>query len=269
MPDRDLIVIVGGGHAGAQLCAALAAAGRARSVHLVCEEAELPYHRPPLSKSFLKDSAEPLQWHRAEKWFADAGITVHRADPAIAIDRSQRIVRLRSGAVLPYDTLVLATGARARRLPHLPETCPTWPRFARPPTPRACASCCNQSETDCGRRRLHRAGDRCDGTRSRQSRPGARIRTAASHARGIARSGRACVEDAPGPWHRRAAGRGRRRLRRLGRPPEGAGGRRRAARRRTHGAGHRGGAGARIGKRRGAALRERYRGRRAHAYVGP
>ena len=40
MPDGDSIVIVGGGHAGAQLCGALAAAGRARGVHLVCEEPE-------------------------------------------------------------------------------------------------------------------------------------------------------------------------------------------------------------------------------------
>ena len=116
------IVIVGGGHAAAQLCGALVAAGRSRGVHLVCEEAEFPYHRPPLSKAFLKDCAQPLQPHRTEKWFADSGITVHRADPAIAIDRSDRTVRLRSGVALPYQTLVLATGARARKLPHLPES---------------------------------------------------------------------------------------------------------------------------------------------------
>ena len=115
------IVIVGGGHAAAQLCGALAAAGRSRGVHLVCEEAELPYHRPPLSKAFLKDSAQALQPHRAEKWFGDSGITVHRGDPAVAIDRSQRVVRLRSGTTLPYQTLVLATGARPRTLPNLPE----------------------------------------------------------------------------------------------------------------------------------------------------
>ena len=113
MSDRDSIVIVGGGHAGAQLCGALAAAGRARGVHLVCEEPELPYHRPPLSKAFLKDPATGLQWHRPEKWFADAGITVHRADAVIAIDRSQRVVRLRSGEVRGLQQ----AGARYRRAP--------------------------------------------------------------------------------------------------------------------------------------------------------
>ncbi len=113
------IVIVGGGHAAAQLCSALAAAGQGARVHLVCEEAELPYQRPPLSKAYLKNPAETLQSFRAEAWFVDAGITVHRADAAVAIDRAGRTLRLRSGAVLGYDQLVLATGTRARRLPHL------------------------------------------------------------------------------------------------------------------------------------------------------
>jgi len=44
------IVVVGGGHAGAQLCGALVAAGLGSRVHLVCAEPRLPYQRPPLSK---------------------------------------------------------------------------------------------------------------------------------------------------------------------------------------------------------------------------
>ena len=121
MSESMSIVIVGGGHAAAQLCAGLLAAGRAAGVHLACEEPELPYQRPPLSKAFLKQPQEALQYHRPESWFADAGITVHLADPAVAIDRVERSVRLRSGKHLCYDRLVLATGARARRLSHLPD----------------------------------------------------------------------------------------------------------------------------------------------------
>ena len=117
---NDAIVIVGGGHAGAQLCAGLAAAGLGARVHLVCAEAELPYQRPPLSKSFLKNAREVLQPHRAEDWYAQAGITLHRADPAVAIERARRVLRLRSGRELGYAQLVLATGARARTLAHLP-----------------------------------------------------------------------------------------------------------------------------------------------------
>jgi 3-phenylpropionate/trans-cinnamate dioxygenase ferredoxin reductase subunit len=120
----DSIVIVGGGHAAAQLCAGLHEAGLGARVHLVCEEARLPYQRPPLSKAYLKNPAEALQPHRADAWYADAGITVHRADAALAIDRPTRTVRLRSGVELAYGRLVLATGTRARTLPHLPHPSP-------------------------------------------------------------------------------------------------------------------------------------------------
>ncbi|HNW62067.1 MAG TPA: FAD-dependent oxidoreductase [Piscinibacter sp.] len=122
MTEPGPIVIVGGGHAGAQLCNALAGAGLGARVHLVCDEAELPYQRPPLSKAFLKDAQQAVQLHRAEPWFAEAGITLHRGDAAVAIDRAAHTVRLRSGAVLPYAQLVLATGAVARTLPALPAT---------------------------------------------------------------------------------------------------------------------------------------------------
>ena len=118
----DAIVVIGGGHAGAQLCAGLAAAGLGPRVHLVCEEPVLPYQRPPLSKAFLKSADEGLQAHRAEAWFAEQGITLHRADPAQAIDRAARHVSLRSGTQLTYAWLVLATGTRARHLPRLDTT---------------------------------------------------------------------------------------------------------------------------------------------------
>ena len=120
-PAQGNIVIVGGGHAAAQLCAGLVTADHGARVHLVCEEAELPYQRPPLSKAYLKSFDEPLQAHRSESWYIDSGITVHRADPAAHIDRERRSVRLRSGTELPYSSLVLATGTRARRLAHLPD----------------------------------------------------------------------------------------------------------------------------------------------------
>ncbi len=115
----ESIVIVGGGHAAAQLCGGLAAAGQGGRVHLVCEEAEPPYHRPPLSKAYLKHPQEALQLHREASAYADAGITLQRGDPAVAIDRVRRRVSLQSGQALEYGQLVLATGARPRQLPHL------------------------------------------------------------------------------------------------------------------------------------------------------
>lgn len=113
------IVIIGGGHAAAQLCAGLAEAGQAGRVHLVCEEACEPYHRPPLSKAFLKSADQAMQPHKPAQWFQDSGIHLHLGDPAVSVDRAARTVTLRSGTVLPWAHLVLATGSRARRLPAL------------------------------------------------------------------------------------------------------------------------------------------------------
>ena len=113
------IVIVGGGHAAAQLCAGLVAAGQGARVQLVCEETCEPYHRPPLSKTFLKSGDEANKPHKAPEWYREAGITLHLGDAATAVDLAARTVTLRSGAQLPYGYLVLATGNRARPLPGL------------------------------------------------------------------------------------------------------------------------------------------------------
>lgn len=116
----EQIVVIGGGHAAAQLCAGLAEAGIGSQVHLVCEEPLLPYQRPPLSKTFLKNPQEITQVHKAESWYQQAGITVHLGDPAVRIDRDDHTVHLRSGTVLAWTRLVLATGTRARAMPGWP-----------------------------------------------------------------------------------------------------------------------------------------------------
>jgi 3-phenylpropionate/trans-cinnamate dioxygenase ferredoxin reductase subunit len=110
------IVIVGGGHAAAALCAALAEAGQGARVHLASAEAELPYQRPPLSKSFLKKADETIAPHKAASWYAEQGIQTHLGDPVVAVDREAQRVSLRSGTSLNYEKLVLATGTRARTL---------------------------------------------------------------------------------------------------------------------------------------------------------
>lgn len=118
---NEAIVVIGGGHAGAQACASLAEAGLGAATHLVCNEPHLPYQRPPLSKRFLGDAAEVLLPHRGEAWYAQAGVTLHLNDGAERIDRARRVVRLRSGREIGYRAVILATGARARRLPGLPD----------------------------------------------------------------------------------------------------------------------------------------------------
>jgi 3-phenylpropionate/trans-cinnamate dioxygenase ferredoxin reductase component len=115
---NEQVVIVGASHAGGTVAAELRAAGFAGSVTLIGAEPFAPYHRPPLSKAFLtgEKTAGSLIL-KADAFYADNHIDIRLRDPVTAIDRAARTVALRSGASLPYDHLILATGARVRKLP--------------------------------------------------------------------------------------------------------------------------------------------------------
>lgn len=118
--NQQNILIVGGGHAAAQLCGSLVEKKFQGQVTLICEESHLPYQRPPLSKSFIKGTEEQPALIRAESWFAQSQIETLTNTRVDSIDRDNRRVRLANGDYLTYDTLVLATGTRARSLPWLP-----------------------------------------------------------------------------------------------------------------------------------------------------
>lgn len=112
----ERIVVVGAGHAGVECAAALRQQGFAGSIDLICEEPDLPYQRPPLSKEYIKRPGEALVLKPAQ-FYVDNRVTLHLGARAAAIDRAARIVRLEDGGALLYDHLVLATGARNRRPP--------------------------------------------------------------------------------------------------------------------------------------------------------
>ena len=112
------ILILGAGHAGGSAAAFLRQFGHAGPITLVGEEPFLPYQRPPLSKAWLKGEAseDELQL-RPPSFYEEGAIAVRLAARATAIDREARSVALEGGESLPYDILILATGARARPLP--------------------------------------------------------------------------------------------------------------------------------------------------------
>ena len=115
--SQGRIVILGAGHAGGSAAAYLRQYGHEGPITLVGDEPVLPYQRPPLSKAWLKGEAgeDDLQL-RPESFYVENDIAVRLGAVAKRIDREARQLVLQDGAVLPYDILILATGARARRL---------------------------------------------------------------------------------------------------------------------------------------------------------
>lgn len=111
------IVIVGAGQAGLQLAMSLREEGFAGKVTLIGDETDLPYQRPPLSKAYLKGEAgiDNLRL-RPEAFFDQHAVSLRRGERVARLDRVARQAVLASGEALPYDHLVLATGARNRRL---------------------------------------------------------------------------------------------------------------------------------------------------------
>ena len=111
------VVIVGAGHAGGTAAALLRQYGFEGAITLLGEEPVAPYQRPPLSKAWLKGEADADSLAlKPERFYAEQNIDLRMGVRALAIDRAAKTVGLGDGATVPYDTLILATGARARRL---------------------------------------------------------------------------------------------------------------------------------------------------------
>ena len=110
------VVIIGAGHGGSQVGFSLRQEGYEGPIHLLSEELDLPYHKPPLSKAFLKTPDQEPQILRAGKAYADARIEFHPGTRVEAIDRIARRLVLAGGGTLAYEHLVIATGASNRRL---------------------------------------------------------------------------------------------------------------------------------------------------------
>jgi 3-phenylpropionate/trans-cinnamate dioxygenase ferredoxin reductase subunit len=121
--DVKKIVIIGGGLAGDTAAATLREAGYTGEIHLVSDELHRPYDRPPLSKAALLNAADVQKIHfRPESWYGDNHIDLILGDGGAKIDPAAHTLTLRSGRVLNYQKLLIATGTRARRLAMLEST---------------------------------------------------------------------------------------------------------------------------------------------------
>lgn len=112
------IVIIGAGQAGVQTAEALRSSGYEGSITMLGDEADGPYHRPPLSKAWLAGDMEAAQLvMRAPEMLARKHIELRTGVTVTGIDRAAKRVLLADGTTLAYSGLLLATGSTPRRLP--------------------------------------------------------------------------------------------------------------------------------------------------------
>ncbi len=107
------VVIVGNGVAGMGVAEALRRESESLAIDVVGNEPFAFYNRMGIGR-LVYDSAGlealtlvPPDWPERQR------VTVHRGVVATRIDREHRLLHLHGGRMLPYDRLVLATGARS------------------------------------------------------------------------------------------------------------------------------------------------------------
>ncbi len=111
------VIIIGAGQAGGETAQRLRQGGFDGDITLIGEEPAPPYQRPPLSKKYLAGDLDMERLLlRPASVYAEEGVALLTPLKAVWIDRANQRVRLEGGRELAYDALVLATGARPRKL---------------------------------------------------------------------------------------------------------------------------------------------------------
>jgi NADPH-dependent 2,4-dienoyl-CoA reductase/sulfur reductase-like enzyme len=110
------LVIVGGGLASARAIKAYRAAGGEGRIALLSKDAVLPYHRPPLSKGYLRDEFDEAPFVEEEAFYAGNDVEVLLGTPVAAVAPADRSLTTTRGHTYGYKRLLIASGAEPRRL---------------------------------------------------------------------------------------------------------------------------------------------------------
>jgi len=113
----ERVVVVGASLAGMRAAETLRAEGFAGTVTVVGDEVHAPYDRPPLSKQVLTGEWDVVRIALPSGAKVELDLTWERGVAATGLDLSVREVALADGRTLPFDGLVIATGAAARSIP--------------------------------------------------------------------------------------------------------------------------------------------------------
>ena len=117
MEKPKVCIVIGGSHAAAQLVSKLRPNGWYGKIIMISSDSSYPYHRPPLSKSFLsgeKDENDLLI--RSPKFYNDNNIEVILKTTVTKINRIEKTIIFGTGKSISYDKLAICTGASLRML---------------------------------------------------------------------------------------------------------------------------------------------------------
>ena len=111
-------VIIGAGQAAAQAVTTLTSEGFSGTLTVIGDEPYPPYQRPPLSKAYMAgDFVRERLFLKPNSFYSETHCDLRLGVTATAIDRSAKSIRLSDGSAIAYDRLLIACGARVRKLP--------------------------------------------------------------------------------------------------------------------------------------------------------
>ncbi len=111
-------VLIGGGLASATAAETIRKYDLKGEIVLVSSEPHPPYHRPPLSKKYLRGeaSAKDVLLVKPEDWYAENAVTLVTGTKATDADTKTKTVTLDNGDTISYEKLLVATGASPKML---------------------------------------------------------------------------------------------------------------------------------------------------------
>lgn len=117
MAQGNGLVVVGGGLSTARAIKAYREAGGDAPVTLFSRDSSIPYHRPPLSKRYLRGEAEAADTLvEGESFYAENDVDVHLETGVASLDLAGRALALEDGGTHEFDSLLIASGATPKVL---------------------------------------------------------------------------------------------------------------------------------------------------------
>jgi nitrite reductase (NADH) large subunit len=109
-------VIIGASAAGCKAAETLRRYAPKSPITIISEEAQPLYSRPLLTYLLSGEISPDQVWLKGQEYFREWGLEPVLGEPVARVDPEGHTVHLLGGRVIPYDRLLIAAGARARRL---------------------------------------------------------------------------------------------------------------------------------------------------------